>query len=87
MSFQEIVKIGHNKAIVLCRGVSETGECFFHYIKTDKSNLQKMQRDFAEKKEVDFSEYGEIIHSGWGENPSPADEQLVSKTISASETA
>lgn len=81
MSFSEMVKIGNNKAVVLCRGVTDSGEKFFHYIISDKANIQQMQRDFADKKEVDFANYGEIIHSGWGAEPTDEDEKSVNQKI------
>lgn len=77
LSFQDIVKIGSNHAIVLCRSTTDSGEMFFHYIKSDKKNIEQMHHDYNEKKEVDFSSYGEIIHSGWGKNPTKEDERVI----------
>lgn len=81
MSFSEIVKIGNNKAVVLCRGVTDSGEKFFHFILSDKSNIQKMQRDFMDKKEVDFTNYGKIIYSGWGADPTDEDKAKVNQEV------
>ena len=77
MSFQELVKIGDNKAIVLCFSATDSGDKFFHYIKADRVNIKKMHYDYLERKEVDFSEYGEILYSGWGERPSEAEELMM----------
>ncbi len=87
LSFQEVVKIGGNKVIVLCFSATESGDRFFHYIKTDRCNLQRMRLDYVERKEVDFSEYGEIIHSGWGEEPGIDDERAVCDKIHSASVA
>ena len=81
LSFQEIVKIGSNKAVMLCRGENDSGKLFFHYIKADRQHIEQMHHDYAEKKMVDFSCYGEILHSGWGENPSEEDERIINAII------
>lgn len=81
LSFQEIVKIGDGKAVMLCRGKNDAGKLFFHYIEADRKHIEQMHCDYAENKNVDFSGYGEILHSGWGENPSEEDEHVINGII------
>ena len=80
--FQDIIKIGAHQVVVLCRAATSSGERFFHYIQTDKRNIELMHRDYNEQREVDFSSYGEIIHSGWGENPTQEDERAMRDSFS-----
>ena len=81
MSFQDIVKIGDGRAIVLCFAEDDYGKKFFHYIISDRESIKQMYHDYDHKKEVDFSAYGQIIHSGWGEKPTAEDEKFVRETF------
>lgn len=82
LSFQDIVRLGGHKGIVLCRSATVSGEPFFHYIKADRQHIEQMHRDYAEKKTVNFTTYGEIVYSGWGENPSEKEERMIHERFS-----
>lgn len=56
--------------VVLTRGKDMNGQVFYAYILADKDAIDRMNRDFEEKKSnVNFAGYGRILAYGPGENP------------------
>ncbi len=79
LSLQTKLMLQNNYGVVLCNSTTENGEPFFHFVKADKKNIEQMNRDYQAGKEVDFTSYGEILLSGWGENPEPQHELIMSE--------
>lgn len=79
LSFQDIIKLETHYGIMLCRSETASGEHFFHYIITNRCKIEQMHHDYTTNKDVDFTSYGRIIHSGWGENPSAEDLEIIEK--------
>lgn len=82
-SHQQLVQLQNYYGVVLCRSSTESGDPFFHYVMADKENIEKMHQDHQTGKEVDFASYGEILISGWGENPTPEYERLITDYFDA----
>lgn len=73
LTFQQKLLLQNRYGVVLCHSATQSGEAFYHFIKADSKNTDKLLKAQGSGGIVDFTAYGEIVLSGWGSEPSAAD--------------